>query len=201
MFTGLVEAVGVVESVVDSEVGRELRIRAPWNDLGAGESIAVNGACLTVREFGEGWFSVAAVSTTLGRTNIGAWAAGTHVNLERSLRLGDRLGGHLVQGHVDGLGVVKQVVRRDSALLIDVEVPPEVAAVLIPQGSVTVDGVSLTVNARPRDELLQVSIIDHTERHTTLGTLQPGDRVHLEGDVIGKFVRALAGPWLPQAPG
>lgn len=197
MFTGLVETIGTIDRVESTAAGRELRIRAPWTELALGESIAVNGACLTVREFADGWFTVAAVTTTLGRTCIGDWTAGTRVNLERSLRLGDRLGGHMVQGHVDGVGVVNQVERRESALLIDVRVPDEVAALLIPQGSVTVDGVSLTVNARPAADLLQVSIIDHTERHTTLGTLRAGDRVHLEGDVIGKFVRSLAAPWLP----
>lgn len=198
MFTGLVEAVGTIDRVESTAAGRELGIHAPWTDLALGESIAVNGACLTVRGFGEGWFSVAAVTTTLDRTCIGEWTAGTRVNLERAMRLGDRLGGHLVQGHVDGVGVVHHVERRESALLIDVRVPEDVAALLVPQGSVAVDGVSLTVNARPAADLLQVSIIDHTERHTTLGTLRAGDRVHLEGDMIGKFVRALVAPWVPR---
>src|SRR6202171_1983852 len=106
MFTGLIEQIGEVESVRQTEAGRELRIRAPFTDLTNGESIAVNGACLTVREFGAGWFDVAAVLTTLERTTIGAWKSGTRVNLERSLRATDRLGGHIVQGHVDSVGVV-----------------------------------------------------------------------------------------------
>lgn len=198
MFTGLVEAIGTIDRVTENDFGRELRVRCPWIDIRFGESISLNGACLTVRLCDAGWFTVAAVSTTLDRTTIGSWAVGTAVNLERAMKLGDRLGGHLVQGHVDGVGTVTDVVRRESALLIDIKVPAEVAELLVPHGSVTVDGVSLTVNHLPAPGVLQVSIIEWTEHHTTLGRLQPGDRVHLEGDVIGKYVRALTAPY--QAP-
>jgi riboflavin synthase len=163
-----------------------------------GESIALNGACLTVRSTDAGSFVVAAVTTTLDRTTIGSWAVGTAVNLERAMKLGDRLGGHLVQGHVDAVGSVKEIRRRDSALLMDIAVPPEVEQLLVPHGSITVDGVSLTVNDLPAPGILQVSLIEWTELHTTLGRLQPGDRVHLEADVIGKYVRALTAPY--QAP-
>ena len=151
----------------------------------------MNGACLTVRERGPGWFAAAAVATTLGRTTVGAWGAGTRVNLERALRLGDRMGGHLVQGHVDGVGDVTAVRRSADALLVDVSLPDGLAELMVPQGSLALDGVSLTVNALPAPGVVQVSLIEYTVRHTTLGALSVGDRVHVEGDVIGKYVRHL----------
>jgi riboflavin synthase len=195
MFTGLVEAIGTIDRVAENDIGRELRVRCPWTDLALGESVAVNGACLTVRSVDGGSFVVAAISTTLERTTMGSWAVGTAVNLERAMKLGDRLGGHLVQGHVDGVGTVRNVQRAGSALLQDILVPPDVARLLVPYGSIAVDGVSLTVNRLPAPGVLQVSLIEWTEHHTTLGRLQPGDRVHLEADVIGKYVQALIAPW------
>lgn len=198
MFTGLVEAVGTIERVADVDAGREFFVRGPWLDLQLGESIAVNGACLTVRQSRDGVFAVAAITTTLERTTIGSWGVGTTVNLERSMKVGDRLGGHLVQGHVDAVGLVRDVSRRESALLVDIDVPQEVGRLLVRHGSITVDGVSLTVNGLPAPGVLQVSLIEWTEHHTTLGRLKPGDRVHLEADVIGKYVQALLAPY--QAP-
>jgi riboflavin synthase len=195
MFTGLVDDVGVVERVELGPAGRVMRITSRYRDLTAGESIAVNGACLTVREFGPGWFSVAAVVTTLGRTTIGDWAAGRRVNLERALRLGDRLGGHLVQGHVDDVGVVEEVRRLDDAILVDVRIPDALEPLMVPHGSVAVDGVSLTVNALPAPGILQLSLIEYTWSHTTLGSLRAGDRVHLEGDMMGKYARQLLAPY------
>jgi riboflavin synthase len=112
MFTGLVEAIGTIERVADTPSGREFRVSCPWKDLAAGDSVSLNGACLTVREAGDGWFLVAAVTTTLGRTCMESWTSGTLVNLERAMRLGDRLGGHLVQGHVDDMGTVRTVARQ-----------------------------------------------------------------------------------------
>ena len=191
MFTGLVDDVGTIERVVATDAGRELRVRCRYDDLADGESIAVNGACLTVREHGPGWFTVAAVVTTLDRTTIGEWKSGTRVNLERALRAGDRLGGHIVQGHVDCVGEVVALERRGDALLIDVAVPEEIALLMVPHGSVTVDGVSLTVNELPGAGVFQLSIIEYTERHTTLGTLGIGGRVQVEADVIAKHVQRL----------
>lgn len=196
MFTGLIDDVGTVTAVRDSEAGREFTIACRYDDLQPGESIACQGACLTVREFGAGWFTVAAVVTTLERTTLGEWQVGRRLNLERSLRAGDRLGGHLVQGHVDGVGTVRTALQREDAWLIDIDVPADIAQLLVPHGSICVDGVSLTVNAIPASAVLQVSIIEYTRRHTTLGDLAPGDRVHLEGDVVGKYVRALTEPYL-----
>ena len=196
MFTGLVTDVGTIDRVADTPAGREFRVRSSYDGLVSGESIALNGACLTVREHGVGWFAVAAVVTTLGRTAIDGWRTGQRVNLERALALGDRLGGHLLLGHVDGVGQVLAVREHDDAMLIDVQVPGELAPLLVPQGSVTVDGVSLTVNAIPADAVVQLSVIEFTRRHTTLGSLAAGDRVHLEGDLIGKFVQRLVTPHL-----
>jgi riboflavin synthase len=195
MFTGLIEKVGEIESVRQTDAGRELRIRAPFTDIEAGESIAVNGACLTVREFGSGWFDVAAVTTTLERTTIGGWKPGTRVNLERSLRADERLGGHIVQGHIDCVGTVAARELRGDALLIDVSVPTAIQPLFVLHGSIAIDGVSLTVNdLKPAG--VQLSLIDYTLRHTTLGDLAAGSRVHVEADVIAKHVRRLLEPYL-----
>jgi riboflavin synthase len=198
MFTGLIETIGEVERVRQTDAGRELRVRAPFTDLSGGESIAVNGACLTVRDFGPGWFDVAAVLTTLERTTIGDWKQGTRLNLERSLRPGDRLGGHIVQGHVDGVGIVAAREQAGDALLIDVSVPASIESLFVLHGSVAIDGVSLTVNElKPGG--LQLSLIEYTLRHTTLGDLKEGSRVHVEADVVAKHVRRLLEPYMREA--
>jgi riboflavin synthase len=198
MFTGLIEQVGEVESVRRTDAGRELRIRAPFDDIVAGESIAVNGACLTVRESGPGWFGSAAVLTTLERTTIGSWKSGTRVNLERSLRATDRLGGHIVQGHVDCVGVVTSRDLASDAVLIDLSLPASLEPLFVLHGSIAVDGVSLTVNElKPGG--LQLSLIDYTLRHTTLDDLRAGSRVHVEADVIAKHLRRLLEPYLREA--
>ena len=197
MFTGLIEDVGEVISVRQTDAGRELRIRSVFNDLVDGESIAVNGACLTVRERGDNWFTTAAVTTTLDRTTIGEWKQGTRVNLERALRANDRLGGHIVQGHVDFVGRVSGVQRAGDALLVDLEIPRSFVALFVLHGSIAVDGVSLTVNAL-FPHALQLSLIEYTLRHTTLGDLTPGARVHVEADVVAKHVRKLIEPFLRQ---
>lgn len=195
MFTGLIEQVGEIVSVRQTDAGRELRIRADYYDLSAGESIAVNGACLTVREHGTDSFTTAAVTTTLDRTTIGDWKEGTRVNLERAMRASDRLGGHIVQAHVDFVGRVSAVNRAGDALLVELDVPGAWASLFVLHGSVAVDGVSLTVNDLiPRG--IQLSLIEYTLRHTTLGDLTAGARVHVEADIVAKHVRRLLEPFL-----
>lgn len=191
MFTGLIDDVGTITDVSDTEAGREFRISCRYDDLVAGESIAVNGACLTVRELGERWFTVAAVVTTLGRTTIGDWTREMPVNLERALRVGDRLGGHFVQGHVDGVATVAAVRQQGDARLVDLALPPGLVELMVQHGSVAIDGVSLTVNDLPAPGALQLSLIEYTLRHTTLGRLAAGDRVHVEADMLGKYVQRL----------
>ena len=199
MFTGLIDDVGTIVSVAATDAGRELRVACRYDDLAAGESVAVNGACLTVRERGAGWFTAAAVTTTLTRTTIGRWSAGQRVNLERALRAGDRFGGHIVQGHVDAVAAVDRVERQGDALLVDIVVPSELETLVVLHGSIAVDGVSLTVNALTGPGTVQLSLIDHTLRHTTLGTLRGGDHVHVEADLVGKYLQRIAAAWLQQA--
>lgn len=204
MFTGLVDDVGIITQVADTPAGCELRIRCRYTDLVDGESIAVNGACLTVREHGReadataGWFTVAAIVTTLERTTIGGWRVGHRVNLERAMRLGDRLGGHLVLGHVDGLGTIVRTARQGDAWLIDVDVPEALRHLTVDKGSIAIDGVSLTVNAM-LETGVQLSIIEYTERHTTLGDRIVGDHVHVETDVLAKHIARLMAPYAASA--
>jgi riboflavin synthase len=195
VFTGIVEEVGSVTDVQPLGNGLRFTIDAPGvtGDLGLGDSIAVDGVCQTVTQVGDGSFQVQAVATTLGRTVMGDYRAGRRVNLERSVALGARLGGHLVQGHVDAVGVVQRIEPREELVLIECSLPPLVAEVTILHGSVAVNGVSLTVNALPRPDLLQLSIIPFTLDHTNFSDLRVGDRVNLEGDMIGKYVRHLLG--------
>jgi riboflavin synthase len=195
MFTGLIESVGRIESITSTPAGREMRIASSFTDLADGESIAVNGACLTVTGVEKASFSVAAVITTLGRTTIGDWSVGQSVNLERALRADSRLGGHIVQGHVDDVATVVAIARTGDALLVDIDLPDGLAESLVPLGSVAIDGVSLTVNALTADRL-QVSLIEYTLNHTALGDLRPGSRVHVETDIIGKYIRRLAAPYI-----
>lgn len=195
MFTGLVTAVGTVIRVVPTDEGLRIGITSPYTDLATGESIAVDGACLTVVAKEKGKFAVVAIGTTRGRTKVGGYAVGTKVNLERALRPADRLGGHLVAGHVDGVGVIRARKVKGDTVLLDIEAPTDVRSLCVPHGSITVDGVSLTINALPRGRRVQVALIPHTLAATTLGGAVPGGRVHLEADLIGKFVRQLVQPY------
>jgi riboflavin synthase len=191
MFTGIVPDIGSVREVRPANGGLDLTIECAYPDLSTGESVAVDGACLTVAAVVSGGFAAHVVRTSLDRTRFAELRAGGRVNLERALRVGDRLGGHLVQGHVDGVGTVVRVAPLEDARLLDLEAPPEVAQVSVPLGSITVDGVSLTVNAMPAPGTIQISLIPFTLEHTSLGDRRPGDRVHLEADAIGKYVAAL----------
>jgi riboflavin synthase len=191
MFTGIITAVGTIEQVRRSPSGLELTIQCPYSDLQLGESVAVDGACLTVQALTPGGFTTHIIATSLDRTGFAEYAKGRRVNLERALRAGDRLGGHLVQGHVDGVGRVELVTQREDARLLNLRVPAEVARISVPLGSITVDGVSLTVNAKPEAAVIQISLIPFTLQHTTLGERWAGDQVHLEADTIGKYVAGL----------
>ena len=195
MFTGLVEDVGTIEQLRLTPAGRELRVRCHYDDLASGESIALDGACLTVREHGPSWFTVAAVVTTLERTTIGEWGVGRRVNLERAMRAGSRFGGHLVLGHVDGVATVTDIETQGDALLVNLALPDGLSELMIPHGSLTVDGVSLTVNELPHPDVVQLSLIEYTLSHTTLGELRIGQHVQIEGDVIGKYARRMLAPY------
>jgi riboflavin synthase len=195
MFTGLVEQVGKITEIRTAEAGVELRIECDYTDLTPGESICVSGVCLTVYECDRGWFTVAAMVTTLSRTTIGGWLPQQIVNLERAMKADSRFGGHIVQGHVDAVGTVDSIERAENAVLVTVAVDWPVTETLVLHGSVALDGVSLTVNRLEGDKL-QVALIDYTRAHTSLGTLEEGDRVNVETDVIGKYVQRLAAPYL-----
>jgi riboflavin synthase len=186
MFTGIVEESGRLRKRVGSRF--EFEAAVVVEDLKVGDSVAHNGCCLTVVEMGEGWYAVDAVDETLARTNLGDLAIGDAVNLERPVRLLDRLGGHLVQGHVDGVGVV-----RAQAPDLVVDAPEAVLRYVVEKGSITVDGCSLTV-VDVTATSFSVAVIPHTAAVTTLGHRQPGERVNLEVDIVAKYVERLLHP-------
>jgi riboflavin synthase len=190
MFTGIIETVGTVAAIERRGDGARLAVDAPAIAAGVrvGDSVAVNGGCLTVTAESGGRFAFEAVRETLERTALGLLAVGSRVNLERALRADSRLDGHIVQGHVDGTGVVRALERDGADVRLFVDCDPELADCLVEKGSVAIDGVSLTVvsvSARGFD----VALIPHTLAVTTLGGLRPGDRVNLEVDVLGKYVK------------
>jgi riboflavin synthase len=198
MFTGIVEALGRVGAVeAGVRGGRRLGVAVPdepsWR-LALGESVAVSGVCLTVVDTVPGRLAFDLAEETLRVTNLGGLGVGDPVNLERPLRFDGRLGGHLVLGHVDGLGRVVAVRPEGDGARVDVVVPAGLRPLLIPKGSITIDGVSLTVAALEED-VFSVALIPHTLAVTTLGQRHPGDRVNLEMDVIGKYVRGFVEQW------
>jgi len=201
MFTGLVTDVGRVTSVEDVNGIRRLSVesRYPLSSVQLGASIEHSGICLTVVDFGPtdaggSWWTVEAIPETLSRTTLGSWTVGAQVNLELSLKLGDELGGHLVYGHVDGLGRVRSVAPDGDSRRIRIEIAEPLAKFLAEKGSITVDGVSLTVSAVGRSdgsEWFEVAIIPHTWQVTTLGALAAGDRVNLEVDMLARYVARM----------
>ena len=196
MFTGIVTAVGEVRALSPVGEGRDMRltVAAPWQDTASiplGASIACAGCCLTAVAVGEDWFAVDVSAETLARTRLGSWREGTRLNLERSLRVGDELGGHIVSGHVDGLGTLVEVGPENGSYRVVFELPSELARFVAEKGSVAVDGVSLTVN-RVDGTRFGVNLIPHTWSATTLGLLKPGDKVHIEIDMLARYVARLA---------
>jgi riboflavin synthase len=191
MFTGIVTAQGTVRRVDLLDDARRMEIQADpgfLEDAGAGASIAIDGVCTTVVRREADGFTIEAIGTTLSRTTFGEFEVGRRVNLEQALGLGERLGGHLVQGHVDGVGRVLSVERTGEHVLVDVSLPADVAEVTVLHGSIAIDGVSLTVNALPTPDRAQVALIPYTWEHTNMSRLHVGSTVNLEGDMLGRFV-------------
>lgn len=193
MFTGIVEELGTVRGVHPIGGGARIEIAATQvlDDTSIGASIAVNGCCLTVVELGEGGFAADAVTETLSRTELGELEPGDPVNLERPVRLADRLGGHLVQGHVDAVGTIRsREPQADGSQRVEFAAPQHVLRYVVEKGSISVDGISLTV-AEVLDDGFAVAVIPHTLAVTTLGTKQHDDRVNLEVDIVAKYVERL----------
>ncbi len=198
MFTGLIEEMGTVRERVPSTAGARMVIGCDVvrDGLAIGDSVSVNGACLTVVQMTDDTFAVDCVEETLRRTSVGDREAGDTVNLERAMRVGDRLGGHIVQGHVDGTGTVRGITPEGSGVLMSITCSHEVLRYVVEKGSITVDGVSLTVASREPDGFT-IALIPHTMQATTLGANALGRRVNLEADVVAKYVEAFVRPHIP----
>ncbi|HET6307289.1 MAG TPA: riboflavin synthase [Rhodopila sp.] len=196
MFTGIVTALGTIRSIspLGGTADMRLAITAPWPDTGAiaiGASIGCSGCCLTAVEVGPDWFAADASAETLSKTTLGRWKSGTRINLERSLRLGDELGGHLVSGHVDGVGETLSAAPEHGSTRWIFRVPPALSRFVAVKGSIAVDGVSLTVNEVTADTF-GVNVIPHTASVTGFGLLKPGDAVNIEIDMLARYVARLA---------
>jgi riboflavin synthase len=191
MFTGIVTDIGTV-TAREARGDTRFRIRTAYDtaSIAIGASIACSGVCLTVVQKGGDWFTVDVSAETLSRTGLGDWREGSRINLERSLRVGDELGGHIVSGHVDGVGEVTAVRAEGDSLRIEIKAPDALAAFIAEKGSITVDGVSLTVNS-VEGASFGVNLIPHTQQVTTLGKLKAGDRVNLEIDTLARYVARL----------
>ncbi|WP_327120663.1 riboflavin synthase [Streptomyces sp. NBC_01341] len=202
MFTGIVEELGEVTAVETLGDASRFRLRGPvvTEDAKHGDSIAVNGVCLTVVETGDGEFTADVMAETLKRSSLGALGTGSRVNLERPMALGGRLGGHIVQGHVDGTGHIVERTPSEHWELIKISLPGNLTRYVVEKGSITVDGVSLTVVDAGSDHFT-ISLIPTTLALTTLGLKQPGDPVNLEVDVLAKYVERLLGAGTPPEPG
>ena len=202
MFTGIVEGVGEILGLAPLAEGLRIALRTsfPAAELVLGESVAVAGACLTVAALGPPGVSFEVSPETLARTTFPLKKVGDRVNLERSLRLGDRLGGHLVTGHVDAVGIVRQLRSGPAHFQLQIELPGALSRFVIEKGSIAVDGVSLTVNT-VKGNTFSVNIIPFTARETTLAALKVGDRVNLETDLIGKYVARMLGKDAPKGEG
>ena len=191
MFTGIISVIGRIDDIQKSGDWR-LKIATPWAcaDIDLGASIACSGVCLTVVERDADWFAVEVSAESISRTTIGTWEIGTNINLERALRLGDELGGHIVSGHVDGLATIEKITPVSDSFQLDISLPDELSKFIAEKGSVTLDGISLTVNEVESNQF-GVNIIDHTWTHTTLGQAVPGQHLNLEIDMLARYVSRL----------
>ena len=198
MFTGLIEELGLVRAVARGADSARLSIEARevLKGIKLGDSIAVNGVCLTVVEFSRGLFAADVMAETLARSNLGRLKPGDRVNLERALALGDRLGGHLVSGHIDGVGTILGREKHDIATIVTITAPAAVIRYVVKKGSISVDGASLTVVDYDASSF-RVSLIPHTAHKTTLGYKNTGERVNLEADLVGKYIERLMGHAVP----
>jgi riboflavin synthase len=191
MFTGLIEAVGKISDATRTQQGLRMEIEAPFVDeLEMGESVAINGVCLTVTSFGEGKFAADVIPESLDKTTLGHVQAGSTVNLERALKVGARLGGHFVLGHVDGVGLISKIVTSDSETRLVIEPPSSLLKFIANKGSVVLNGVSLTVSD-VTDSTFEVSLVPHTLKETTLGNLEDSDIVNIEVDVLARYMDRL----------
>jgi riboflavin synthase len=194
MFTGLVEELGKIKTIVHGANSVKLTVTANHiiRDMKIGDSIAVNGTCLTVVAFADTWFTADVMPETVKSTVLASFASGDTVNLERTLRVGDRFGGHIVSGHVDGVGTIIGKEKNDNAIIVRVKAAPEVMRYIVKKGSIAIDGISLTV-VEEKQDCFTVSLIPHSAAMTTLGFKKSGDLVNLEVDVVGKYVEKLLG--------
>jgi len=192
IFTGIIEELGTINNIEHGTNSSRVNVRASQvlGDVKIGDSIAINGVCLTVTTFDTSHFVADVMAETLAKTNLNELNPGKQVNLERAVRLGDRMGGHLVQGHVDGVGKIIGQEKLDIATIFRIKAPAEVMAYIVKKGSVAIDGISLTVVEVTADSFT-VSLIPHTAAMTTLGFKKPGDTVNLETDIIGRYIEKL----------
>lgn len=192
MFTGLVEEIGTVQSIVKGAKSAKIVIQAEkvLEDAQIGDSICTNGVCLTVTDYTARTFTVDVMAETMRKSNLKTLSPGSKVNLERALKLGDRLGGHIVSGHIDGTGIIEDFDSEDNAVWVSIAAPPDILKYIIYKGSITIDGISLTV-AYVDSRIFKVSVIPHTKDVTTLLTKTEGNEVNLECDIIGKYIEKL----------
>lgn len=194
MFTGIVEEIGTLKQSTYLGTWGSLEIAASTVLEGTklGDSIAVNGVCLTVTQLASDSFRADVMAETLRRSNLGALSPGDHVNLERAMAANGRFGGHIVSGHIDGVGQIRSLVQEGNAMWVTINTPDDILLLMVEKGSIAIDGISLTV-ATVGQDAFQVSVIPHTGQETTLLQKMPGDRVNLESDIIGKYVQRLLG--------
>lgn len=195
MFTGIVEEMGTVSAVKRGSTSSFIEISAEkiLSDVHVGDSIAVNGVCLTVTQFGKGSFRADVMNETLHRSSLGSLKTGSRVNLERAMAANGRFGGHIVSGHIDGTGTVREIKNDGIAVWYTISAEPEILRYIVEKGSIAIDGISLTV-AKVTDSSFSVSVIPHTAEVTILSTKKAGDIVNLENDIIGKYVEKLMKP-------